>query len=158
MLTPAGKNAWYLDELIKLPTKKIREELKTVPWYYQKIDHLGDRQLRNMIEKNRLHCTKARMSHIYRRLRADLPAYTLTGSGGGGTHVYHWSEFRALSNRERARLQGFPDDFIFRGTKEEVRKQIGMAAPPIGVKKIFEEILGTMARADNMSDTASTNN
>ena len=67
------------------------------------------------------------MSHIYRRLDPARPAYTLTGSGGGGTHVYHWREHRALTNAERAALQTFPANFIFKGTLEQVRKQIGMA-------------------------------
>ena len=40
-------------------------------------------------------------------------SYTVTGSGGGGTHIYHWSEPRALTNRERARLQTFPDTYEF---------------------------------------------
>ena len=83
----------------------------------------------------------AKISQIYKRLKANEPAYTITGSGGGGTHVYHYSENRALTNRERARLQTFPDDFVFRGSKESVRKQIGMAVPPQGVKVIFEALL-----------------
>lgn len=87
----------------------------------------------------------AKISQIYKRLDPEKPAYTVTGSGGGGTHVYHWSEPRALTNRERARLQTFPDDFIFSGSKESVRKQIGMAVPPKGVKIIFESILKTFA-------------
>ena len=53
---------------------------------------------------------KARMSHIYKRLDSSKPAYTVTGSGGGGTHMYHWEEPRALTNRERERIQTFPDD------------------------------------------------
>ena len=76
----------------------------------------------------------ARMSQIYRRLDSTKPSYTITGSGGGGTHVYHWSENRALTNRERARLQTFPDDFVFYGSKESVRKQIGMAVPCDGAE------------------------
>ena len=71
----------------------------------------------------------AKLSQIYRRLYPDRPAYTITGSGGGGTHGYHWSEPRALTNRERARLQTFPDDFVFKGGRGSVRKQIGMAVP-----------------------------
>ena len=59
--------------------------------------------------------------------------------------MYHWEEHRALTNRERARLQTFPDDFIFYGGKESVRKQIGMAVPPVGVKIIFDAILKTFA-------------
>jgi len=87
----------------------------------------------------------AKISQIYKRLDPDKPAYTVTGSGGGGTHIYHWEENRALTNRERARLQTFPDDFIFCGSKESARKQIGMAVPPKGAKIIFEAILKTFA-------------
>ena len=85
------------------------------------------------------------MSQIYKRLDPALPSYTITGSGGGGTHVYHWAEPRALTNRERARLQTFPDDYVFIGSKESVRKQIGMAVPCKGAKIIFEAILKTFA-------------
>ena len=87
----------------------------------------------------------ARISQIYKRLDPTKPSYTVTGSGGGGTHIYHWSEPRALTNRERARLQTFPDDYEFKGSKESVRKQIGMAVPCQGAKIIFEAILKTFA-------------
>ena len=50
-----------------------------------------------------------------------------------------------MTNRERARLQTFPDDFVFEGNKESVRKQIGMAVPAKGAKIIFEAILKTFA-------------
>ena len=86
----------------------------------------------------------AKISQIYRRLDPNKPAYTITGSGGGGTHVYHWSENRALTNRERARIQTFPDNFVFKGGKESVRRQIGMAVPPEGAKIIFQAILKTL--------------
>ena len=59
--------------------------------------------------------------------------------------MYHWSEPRALTNRERARLQTFPDNYIFEGSKESVRKQIGMAVPCNGARIIFEAILKTFA-------------
>lgn len=90
----------------------------------------------------------ARMSQIYKRLDPDKPAYTVTGSGGGGTHIYHWEEPRALTNRERARLQTFPDTFEFLGSKESVRKQIGMAVPCEGARIIFEAILNSFAGMD----------
>lgn len=95
-----------------------------------------------------LKINKVKISQIYRRLDPNKPAYTITGSGGGGTHVYHWSENRALTNRERARLQTFPDDFIFIGSKESVRKQIGMAVPVDGARIIFESILKSFAKID----------
>lgn len=90
--------------------------------------------------------SNATISQIYRRLIPDRPSYTVTGSGGGGTHIYHWSENRALTNRERARLQTFPDDFLFVGGKESVRKQIGMAVPPLGARHVFESIMRSLAK------------
>jgi DNA (cytosine-5)-methyltransferase 1 len=87
----------------------------------------------------------AKISQIYKRLDPEKPAYTVTGSGGGGTHIYHYSEPRALTNRERARLQTFPDNYEFCGSKESVRKQIGMAVPCRGAQIIFEAILKTFA-------------
>lgn len=96
-------------------------------------------------EHLKLNVQGARLSQIYKRLDPDKPSYTVTGSGGGGTHIYHYAEPRALTNRERARLQTFPDDFVFFGTKESVRRQIGMAVPCKGAKVIFEAILKTFA-------------
>ena len=102
----------------------------------------------------KLNIKGATLSQIYKRLEPDRPAYTITGSGGGGTHVYHLLEPRALTNRERTRLQTFSDDFAFSGSKESVRKQIGMAVPPQGAKVIFEAILKTFADVDYESITS----
>lgn len=99
----------------------------------------------------------ARISQIYKRLDPNKPSYTVTGSGGGGTHIYHWKENRSLTNRERARLQTFPDDFVFIGKKDSVRKQIGMAVPCAGAKIIFETILKSFAGIDYPSIKPSVN-
>lgn len=96
-------------------------------------------------EELKLNVSGAKISQIYKRLERDKPAYTVTGSGGGGTHIYHWAEPRALTNRERARLQTFPDNYFFCGSKESVRKQIGMAVPCQGAKIIFEAVLNSFA-------------
>jgi len=93
-----------------------------------------------------LNVKSAKISQIYKRIDPNKPAYTVTGSGGGGTHMYHWKENRALTNRERARLQTFPDHYIFSGSKESVRRQIGMAVPVKAAKIIFNSILKTFAR------------
>jgi DNA (cytosine-5)-methyltransferase 1 len=123
------------------PTKqslRVIERLKSIP---EGKNAWCDKVPRNL----RLNVKGAKLSQIYRRLTANEPAYTITGSGGGGTHVYHWAEPRALTNRERARLQSFPDSYIFEGSKESVRKQIGMAVPPDGAKIIIQAVLKTFA-------------
>lgn len=97
----------------------------------------------NLPDELRLNVRGAKISQIYRRLHPDKPAYTITGSGGGGTHVYHYDEPRALTNRERARLQTFPDSFVFSGSKESVRKQIGMAVPVKGAEIVFSALFKT---------------
>lgn len=99
----------------------------------------------NLPDNLKLNIPKAKISLIYKRLDPKKPSYTVTGSGGGGTHIYHWKENRALTNRERARLQTFPDEFVFEGNKESVRKQIGMAVPSRGAQIIFEAVLKTFA-------------
>lgn len=104
-----------------------------------------------------LHVRGAKISQIYKRLDPDKPSYTVTGSGGGGTHIYHYSEPRALTNRERARLQTFPDSFEFLGSKESVRKQIGMAVPCCGARIIFEAILKTFAGLEYASVPCNVN-
>jgi DNA (cytosine-5)-methyltransferase 1 len=98
----------------------------------------------NLPDELKLNVTGAQISQIYKRLDPTKPAYTVTGSGGGGTHIYHWQENRALTNRERARLQTFADDFIFEGSKESIRRQIGMAVPPVGAQVLFEAIVKTL--------------
>lgn len=118
--------------------KMVVERLKHIPagenvWFDGLPQHL------------RLAVKGARMSQIYKRLHPDKPSYTITGSGGGGTHGYHWLENRALTNRERARIQTFSDEFVFIGSKESARKQIGMAVPPRAAQIIATAVLKTFA-------------
>ena len=92
------------------------------------------------IDKNDPYYVKGMISHVYRRLHPDEPSKTIIASGGGGTWGYHYPEPRALTNRERARLQGFPDDFVFEGKFGEIRKQIGNAVPPAGIFQFVNSI------------------
>lgn len=126
------------------PTKQAKQVLSRLK-YIREGENVWQAESR-MPPELRLNVKGARLSHIYRRLNSKKPAYTITGSGGGGTHVYHWCENRALTNRERARLQTFPDDFVFCGNKESVRKQIGMAIPCDGAQIILEALLKTLEK------------
>lgn len=124
------------------------EETKQSATVVERLKHIKPGQnafTANLPKELQLNVKGAKISQIYKRLDPTKPAYTVTGSGGGGTHIYHYEEPRALTNRERARLQTFPDDYVFEGSKESVRKQIGMAVPVRGAKVIFEAILRTFA-------------
>lgn len=132
---PIARDAWNHEKTLQSPI--VQERLRHIKpgknaWNSNLPEHL------------RLNVSSAQLSHIYKRLDPNKPSYTVTGSGGGGTHVYHWSENRALTNRERARLQTFPDSFKFCGSKESVRKQVGMAVPPEGAKIILQAVLRTL--------------
>lgn len=134
-----------------LPTAPNNEPTIQSATVIQRLEHILPGQnafTADLPEELRLNVRGAKISQIYKRLDPDKPSYTVTGSGGGGTHIYHWNEPRALTNRERARLQTFPDDFIFIGNKEGVRKQIGMAVPCRGAQIIFEAILRSFAGID----------
>lgn len=78
-------------------------------------------------------------SLIYRRIHPLKPSYTIMAYGGGGTWGYHYIRGRSrLTNRERARLQSFPDSYKFKGRIIKIRAQIGEAVPPLLGKKIAE--------------------
>jgi DNA (cytosine-5)-methyltransferase 1 len=132
-----------------IPADAFNNELtKQSPTVVERLMHIKPGQnafTANLPEHLQLNVRGAKISQIYKRLDPNKPAYTVTGSGGGGTHIYHYAEPRALTNRERARLQTFPDSYEFIGSKESVRKQIGMAVPAQGAKIIFEAILKTLA-------------
>jgi len=81
------------------------------------------------------------ISLVYRRLHPLKPSYTIVAYGGGGTHGYHYDRDRAtLTLRERARLQTFPDAFIFYGSKTQIRAQIGEAVPPLAAKRLAQAL------------------
>jgi site-specific DNA-cytosine methylase len=58
----------------------------------------------------------------------------------------HPFQNRALSTREGARLQGFPDTYFFYGSKTSKNLQIGNAVPPIFGEVIAKEIIKSMSQ------------
>ncbi len=78
-------------------------------------------------------------SGIYKRLDASLPSVVI--SNYRKNMLIHPNQDRGLSVREAARLQSFPDDFIFEGSLMHIQQQIGNAVPPLLAKAIFKKIL-----------------
>lgn len=72
-------------------------------------------------------------NNTYGRLVADQPSPTITNNMciPSALRCIHYEQNRELSPREGARIQSFPDWFIFDGARVDVTKQIGNAVPPI---------------------------
>lgn len=91
-------------------------------------------------------CRMTDHSTTYARLRRDKPAYTITALFGNITAgaFTHPTENRALSIREGARLQSFPDTFRFSGPRNSQYRQIGNAVPPLLATAVGKHILGML--------------
>jgi site-specific DNA-cytosine methylase len=70
---------------------------------------------------------------LYGRLRWDRPSFTITtyfNRPGNGCYI-HPAQNRVLTSLEAARIQSFPDSYVFKGSKTSRTKQIGNAVPPL---------------------------
>jgi DNA (cytosine-5)-methyltransferase 1 len=65
-----------------------------------------------------------------RRLKKDRPGYTIRAECHGNIQ-WHYNLPRRMSMREAARIQSFPDSFIFRSKLRETERQVGNAVPPV---------------------------
>lgn len=83
---------------------------------------------------------RAYLANYLRRLHPDRPAFTILANSGSGYLEYHYEHLRSLTNRERARLFGYADDFFFCGAMGSVRRQIGNSVPPGGMPAFAEAI------------------
>ena len=111
-------------------SKRVEERIKHTPPFYNF----------NAVEGTEWE-VKGLISNTYKRLHPLKPSPTVVAYGGGGTGGYHYLFNRiGLTNRERARLQTFPDDYLFNGNLSQIRAQIGEAVPPIASYFIFKTI------------------
>ncbi|KAA5602828.1 DNA cytosine methyltransferase [Blastochloris sulfoviridis] len=84
------------------------------------------------------------------KLRPDQPSRTLMAHIGKDTysHIHYDSDQgRTISVREAARLQSFPDGFVFCGTMNPAFRQIGNAVPPLMANRLASVILRTLKAA-----------
>ncbi len=82
---------------------------------------------------------------IYLRLNYDEPSGTVINVRK--SMWIHPTLDRAISVREAARLQTFPDSFIFCGTKDKQYQQVGNAVPPIMAKSIAKKLASTLTKS-----------
>jgi DNA (cytosine-5)-methyltransferase 1 len=75
---------------------------------------------------------------IYRRLEPSRPSIVI--GNFRKNMLIHPHEHRGLSVREAARLQSFPDSFVFKGTIGLQQQQVGNAVPPLLAKAVFETV------------------
>lgn len=73
----------------------------------------------------------------YIRYNSGQPSVTVTGDM---RKIFHYEQNRALTNRELARLQTFPDNFIFEGSSISIQQQIGNAVPPLLGHVVAQEV------------------
>ncbi len=80
--------------------------------------------------------------NTYGRLWHDRPCTTITNnmSTPSGLRCIHYRQNRALTPREGARIQSFPDWFQFYGVKTSIKSQIGNAVPPLLAMKLAEQL------------------
>ena len=93
----------------------------------------------------------------YGRLTFDQPAVTITASFDSFTRgrFGHPTEDRTITLREGARIQTFPDDFVFSGNREECARQIGNAVPPLMAQIMGKQIIQALLEARNYGSTSS---
>jgi DNA (cytosine-5)-methyltransferase 1 len=86
---------------------------------------------------------------IYLRLRYDEPSGTVVNVRK--SMWIHPVKHRAISIREAARLQTFPDSFVFCGTKDAQYQQVGNAVPPMLARAIAEHLYGYLTASHSYS-------
>lgn len=143
---PLNKASKYA-QLMRKGSKRSRQNLvsRNADYVLERYRYIGqgenwkaipDKLMQNYANKQNCH------SGIYRRLKADEPSVVI--SNYRKNMLIHPFQDRGLSVREAARLQSFPDTFLFKGCLMSIQQQIGNAVPPLLAKAVFNQILSLL--------------
>lgn len=120
---------------VRYPAEKVQDRISYVPQggNWQDVpEHLWPTDRKN------------RHSSAYKRLDVNQPSCTID-TGNNHSNYFHPLYNRIPTVREAARLQAFPDDFVFVGNRSEQYRQVGNAVPPLLAKVIadrLKEVIG----------------
>ena len=120
-----------VNDEIRYPADIVQERISYVPQggNWQNVpEHLWPSQRNN------------RHSSAYKRLDENQVSVTID-TGNNHSNYFHPLYNRLPTIREAARLQSFPDEFEFIGSRSDQYRQVGNAVPPLLAKAIAEEIL-----------------
>ncbi len=82
----------------------------------------------------------------WKRLPIDRPSWTVVSHLQKDGYMYiHPTQDRTISVREAARIQSFPDSFIFEGSRSSQFKQVGNAVPPLLALAIAKKVKAMLA-------------
>lgn len=95
---------------------------------------------------------KSGFKNSYARMWWDKPSGTITGNFGtpSSTRCIHPVADRALTTREGARIQSFPDRYIFHGSRTSKNLQIGNAVPPIFSRRLVVSVINYLKKKVNI--------
>ena len=111
-----------------------------------KVLHQGENfhSLEESLKTNTYTDAKRTQNTIYLRLNYNEPSGTVLNVRK--SMWIHPTLDRAISIREAARLQTFPDSFVFCGSKDKQYQQVGNAVPPIMAKAIAKQLASTLGK------------
>lgn len=127
-----GRSRYAYNNLVSYNSELILERYKYIPqggnW----------RDIPSELMQNYTDCSRCHTG-IYHRLSMEKPSSVI--GNYRKNMLIHPLEDRGLSVREAARIQSFPDSFIFSGSIGQQQQQVGNAVPPMLAKAVFDKIL-----------------